>query len=75
MFFFKKKTLKYTYQQRDATTGYSEVLNMKLNKWFDVPSKYEKDFGIIVSVVVDIFSGRLTDTFYQYFSLWFLTFV
>ena len=38
-FVFFKKTLKYTYQQRDATNGYCEVLNMNLNIWFDIPSK------------------------------------
>ena len=52
--FFKKKTLKYTYQQRDATDGYCKVLNMKLNIWFDIPSKYIEDFCVIVSVAVGI---------------------
>ena len=54
MSFFKKKTLKYTYQQRDATDGYCKVLNMKLNIWFDIPSKYIEDFCVIVSVAVGI---------------------
>ena len=66
---------KYTYQQRDATNGYSEVLNMKLNIWFDIPSKYIEDFCVIVSVAVGIFSERLTDTSCQYCSLWFLPFL
>ena len=69
--FFKKNTLKYTYQQRDTTTGYCEVLNMKLNIWFDIPSKYIEDFCVIVSVAESIFSERLTATSSQYFSLWF----
>ena len=47
---FFKKTLKYTYQLRDATNGYCQVLNMKLNIGFDIPSKYIEDFCIIVSV-------------------------
>ena len=25
---------------RDATAGYCEILNMKLNVWFDISSKY-----------------------------------
>ena len=58
--FFKKKTLKYTYQQRDATNGYCEVLNMNLNIWFDITSKYIENFWIILSVAVGIFSERLT---------------
>ena len=70
--FFKKKTLKYTYQQRDATNGYCEVLNMNLNIWFDIPSKYIEAFCVIVSVSVGIFSERLTDTSCQYFSFDFL---
>ena len=52
MFFLKKKTLKYTYQQRDATKGYCQVLNMKLNIGFDIPGKYIKDFSVIVSVLL-----------------------
>ena len=75
MYFLKKKTLKYTYQQRDATNGYCEVLNMKLNIWFDIPSKYIEDFCIIASVAVVLFSERLTDTSFQYFSLRFLPFL
>ena len=50
LFFFKKKTLKYTYQKRDATNGYSQVLSMKLNIGFDIPSKYIEGFCVIVSV-------------------------
>ena len=53
--FFKKKTLKYTYQQRDATNGYCQVLNMKLNIGFDIPSKYIEDFCVIVSVLLWIY--------------------
>ena len=62
----------YTYQQRDATNGYCEVLNMNLNIWFDIPSKYIEAFCVIVSVSVGIFSERLTDTSCQYFSFDFL---
>ena len=54
MSFLKKKTLKYTYQQRDATDGCCKVLNMKLNIWLDIPSKYIEDFCVIVSVAVGI---------------------
>ena len=53
--FFKKKTLKYTYQQRDATNGYCQVLNMKLNIGFDIPSKYIEDFCVIVSVLLRVY--------------------
>ena len=67
--FFLKKTLKYTYQQRDATRWYCEVLNMMLNIWFDILSKNIEDFCPIVSVVVFVFSERLTDTSCQDFSL------
>ena len=66
---FLTKTLKYTYQQRDATNGYYEGLNMNLNIWFDIFSKYIENFCVIVSVAVGIFSGRLTDTSCQDFSL------
>ena len=62
-------TLKYTYQQRDATTGYCEILNIKLNIWFDIPNKYIEDFSIIASVAVVSFSERLTGTNFQYFFL------
>ena len=58
-------------QQRYATNGYCEVLNVKLNIWFDIPSKYIEDFCVIVSVAESIFSERLTATSSQYFSLWF----
>ena len=75
MYFFKKKTLKYTYQQRDATNGYCEVLNMKLNIWFDIPSKYIEDFCIIASVAVVLFSERLIGISFQYFSLRVLPFL
>ena len=72
MFFcFFKKTLKYTYQQRNATNGYCEVLNMNLNIWFDIPSKYIENFCVVVSVAVGIPSERLTDTSSQNFTLLF----
>ena len=61
----------YTYHQRDATNEYCEVLNMNLNIWFDIPSKYIENFCVIVSVTVGIFSKRLTDTSCQDFLLWF----
>ena len=51
-----KYNLKHTYQQRDATNGYCEVLNMNLNIWFDIPSKYLENFYVIVSVAMGIFS-------------------
>ena len=66
---FFEKTLKYTYQQVDATNGYCEVLNRNLNIWFNIPSKYTENFCFIVSVAVGIFSGRLTDTSCHDFSL------
>ena len=75
MFFFFKKNWKYTYQQRDATNGHCEVLNMKLKIWFDIPSKYIETFCVIVSVVVGILLERLTDTPCQDFSLCFLVVV
>ena len=71
---FFKIDLKYVYQQRDATTGYCEILNMKLNIWFDIPSKYIEDFCIIASVAVVSFSERLTDTSFLYFFLRLLPF-
>ena len=55
VFFFKKETLKYTYQQRDATNGYYQVFNMKLNIVFDIPSKYIQDFCVIVSVLLWVY--------------------
>ena len=67
--------LKYTYQQIDATNGYAEVLNIKLNIWLDIPSKYIEDFCVIISVAQDIFSERLTNTSCQYFSIWFFPFL
>ena len=70
-----KKTLEYTYQQRDATNGYCGVLNMTLNILFDIPSKYIEGFCVIVSLDVGIFSERLTETSCRYFSLWFLPFI
>ena len=71
---FLKKTLKYIYQQRYASNGYCEVLNVKVNIWFDIHSKYIEDFCIIVSVAVGMFSERLTDTCCQYFPFGFLPF-
>ena len=69
--FFSSKNFKIYIQQRYATNGYCEVLNVKLNIWFDIPSKYIEDFCVIVSVAESIFSERLTATSSQYFSLWF----
>ena len=66
---FLKKTLKHTYQQRDATNWYCEVLNMNLNILLDILSKYIDNICVIVSVAVGIFSERLTDTSCQDFSL------
>ena len=74
MFFFKKKTIKYTYKQRNATNGYCEVFNMNLKIWFDITSKCMADFCFIVSVVAAIFSERL-EFFQKDFSLWFLPFL
>ena len=65
--FFKNITLKYTYQQRHATNGYCEVLNVNLNIWFDITSRYTENFCVTVSVAVGIFSERLTDTSCQNF--------
>ena len=48
--------------EQQITHGYSEVLNMKLDVWFDIPSKYIEDSCVSVSVPVSIFSERLTDT-------------
>ena len=73
--FFLNITLKYTNQQRDATTGYCEILNMKLNIWFDISSKYIEDFCIIASVAVALFSERLIETYFQYFFLRLLPFL
>ena len=50
MFFFFKKTVKYINRQIDAIIGYCQVLNIKLNIRFDIPSKYIEDFRVIVSV-------------------------
>ena len=47
------------------------ILNMNLNVWFDILSKYIENFRVIVSVALGIFSERLTDTSCQDFSLWF----
>ena len=47
--------LKYTCKQRGATDGYCEVLNMNLNIWFDIPSKYIENVCVIVSVAVGLF--------------------
>ena len=35
--------------------GYCEVLDMKLNMWLDIPSKYIEDCSVTVSVPVGIF--------------------
>ena len=55
--------------------GYCGVLNVKLNIWLDIPSKYMEDFYDIVCVIVGIFSERLTNTSCQDFSLCFLAFL
>ena len=55
--------------------GYYEGLNIKLNIWLDIPSKYMEGFNDIVCVIVGIFSERLTNTSYQNFSLCFLAFL
>ena len=68
---FLKKTLKYTYQQRDATNKYCEVLNINLNILFDIHVKYIDNFCVIVPVAVGISSEILTDTSCQDFHLWF----
>ena len=59
--------MKYTYQQRDATNGHCEVLNMNYYICFDIPSKCIDNFCVFVSVAVGIFSERLTDTSCQNF--------
>ena len=53
--FLLNKLLKYRYQQKDATYGYCEVLNLNLNIWYDIPSKYIDNFYVIVFVAVSIF--------------------
>ena len=55
VFLKKKETLKYTYQQRDATNGYYQVFYMKLNIGFDIRSKYIQDFCVIVSVLLWVY--------------------
>ena len=55
--------------------GIGEGLNMKLNIWIDIPSKYMEDFYDIVCVIEGMFSKRLTNTSCQNFSLWFLAFL
>ena len=57
---------------RTSIHEYCEVLNMKLNIWLDITSKYIEGLCVIASVALGIFSERLTDTFCQDFSLWFL---
>ena len=54
---------------------YCEILNMKLNIWLDIPSKYKKDPCVFVLVTVGIILERLTDTSSQDFSLWFFTYL
>ena len=56
--------------------GHCEVLNMKLNIWLDIPSKYMEDFYDIVCInIVGLFSERLTKISCQDFFLWFLAFL
>ena len=67
-FHFFKKNLNHSYQQRDGTNEYREVLDMNLNIWFDIPSNYAENFWVNISVAVGIFSERLTDASCQDFS-------
>ena len=53
MFFLKENFIIYISTKR---CNNFQVLNMKLNIWFDIPSKYIEDFCVIVSVAVGIFS-------------------
>ena len=53
MFFLKENFIIYISTKR---CNNFQVLNMKLNIWFDIPSKYIEDFCVIVSVPVGIFS-------------------
>ena len=55
--------------------GNCKGLNVKLNIWLDVPSKYIEDLCAIISVAVVIFSERLTDTSCWDFFICFLTFL
>ena len=48
---------------------------VKFSIWLDIPRKYIDNFYVIVSVIMDIFSERLTDTSCQDFSLLFFAFV
>ena len=48
---------------------------VKFSKWLNIPSKYIEDLYIIISVIVGIFSERLTDLSCQDFSLCFLVFL
>ena len=48
---------------------------VKLSIWFNIPSKYTADLYVIVSVLVAIFSERLTVTSCQDFSFWSLVFL
>ena len=36
-----------------------EILNMKLDIWLDIPSKYIDDFCVIVSVIVGIIFRKI----------------
>ena len=45
----------------------NEILNMKLNIWIDIVSKYMEDSCVIFYVTVCTFSERLTDTSCQDF--------
>ena len=70
-FIWKKKSLIRTFIH-----GHCEVLNMKLNIWLDIPSKYMEDFYDIVCInIVGLFSERLTKISCQDFFLWFLAFL
>ena len=69
--FFKKKieNIHISKEMQLITSGYCEVLNINLNIWFNIPSKYIENFCVIISVAVSILSERLTDTSCKGFSL------
>ena len=72
MFLFLKKKIENIHISKEMqliTSGYCEVLNINLNIWFNIPSKYIENFCVIISVAVGILSERLTDTSCKGFSL------
>ena len=58
---------------RTSIHDYCEGLNIKLNIWLDMPSKYMKDLYDIVCVIVGLFLEIWTNASCQDFSLWFLS--